>query len=221
MRGRRLGAILAMMLLLGLMPTPSTRADDTEVYRFGPGDRLRIAVLNDPDMSGEFTVQQSGGISLPSVGRIQVVGRGFDELQEEVVTRLRESGLIEPQISVDVAEYRPVYVVGDVKTPGSYPFEMGMTVLQALAVAGGFLTLDDTTLSLRLDLLDAQNAIDSLEIDYLAALVKRARLTAERDDAAQVQFPPEIIERQNDPQVASLMDSENSTVRDTSERRER
>ena len=156
MRVRRLGVILAMMLLLGLMPTPSTRADDAEVYRFGPGDRLRIAVLNDPAMSGEFTVQQSGGISLPSVGRIQVVGRGLDELQEEVVTRLRESGLIEPQISVEVAEYRPIYVVGDVKAPGSYPFRMGMTVLQTLAVAGGFLTLDDETLSLRLELLQAQ-----------------------------------------------------------------
>jgi polysaccharide export outer membrane protein len=208
LRVRRLGAILATLLLLGFVPPPSTRADEAEVYRFGPGDRLRIAVLNDPAMSGEFTVQQSGGISLPSVGRIQVVGRGLDELQEEVVTRLRESGLIEPQISVEVAEYRPVYVVGDVKTPGSYPFRMGMTVLQALAVAGGFLTLDDETLSLRLQVLQAQDSIESIEIDHLAAIARRARLFAERDGAEEIQFPPEIVERQNEPQIAGMIDSE-------------
>ena len=208
-RGRRLSFAPAMMFLLGSIAALGAYADDSSVaYSFGPGDKLHITVLNNPDLSGEFTVQQSGGISLPSVGRIEVVGRGFDELQDEVVKRLRESGILDPQITVDVAAYRPVYVVGDVKAPGRYPFEMGMTVLQALAVAGGFLTLDDTTLKLRLDLLDAQNAIDTLEIDYLADLVKRARLTAERDDAADIQFPPEIIERQNDPQVASLMDSE-------------
>ena len=209
LRVRKLSILLAMTLLLGSIATLGAYADDSSAaYRFGPGDKLRITVVNNPDLSGEFTIQQSGGISLPSVGRIQVAGRGFDELEDEVAKRLRESGLLDPQVSVDVVEYRAVYVVGDVKTPGRYPFEMGMTVLQALAVAGGFLTLDDTTLKLRLDLLDAQNAIDALDIDYLAALSKRARLTAERDDAANIQFPPEIMERQSDPQVASLTDSE-------------
>jgi polysaccharide export outer membrane protein len=125
-----------MMFLLGSIAALGAYADDSSVaYSFGPGDKLHITVLNNPDLSGEFTVQQSGGISLPSVGRIEVVGRGFDELQDEVVKRLRESGILDPQITVDVAAYRPVYVVGDVKAPGRYPFEMGMTVLQALAVA--------------------------------------------------------------------------------------
>jgi protein involved in polysaccharide export with SLBB domain/K+/H+ antiporter YhaU regulatory subunit KhtT len=198
-----------MALLLGVMPASGTGADDnSDAYRFGPGDKLRLTVLNNPDLSGEFTVQQSGGISLPSVGRIQVVGRGFDELEDEVIKRLRESGLLDPQISVDVAEYRPVYVVGDVKSPGRYPFQMGMTVLQTLAVAGGFLTLDDETLKLRLELLQAQDSMDTVEVNYLAAIAKRARLLAERDGAEKIRFPPEIVERQNDPQVANLIDSE-------------
>src|SRR4030095_6268812 len=98
---------------------------------------------------------------LPSVGRIEVVGHNLDEFEDEVIRRLRESGLLNPQITVDVAAYRPIYVVGDVKSPGRYPFEMGMTVLQALAVAGGFLTLDDQALKLRLELLEA--SLDPLE----------------------------------------------------------
>jgi protein involved in polysaccharide export with SLBB domain len=198
-----------MTLLLGSIAAVGAYADDNSAaYSFGPGDKLRITVLNNPELSGEFTVQQSGGISLPSVGHIQVVGRGFDELEDEVVKRLRESGLLDPQISVDVAEYRPIYVVGDVKSPGRYPFEMGMTVLQALAVAGGFLTLDDETLKLRLELLQSQDSIDTLEVDYLSAIAKHARLLAERDSAVKIQFPPEIVQRQNDPQVANLIDSE-------------
>jgi protein involved in polysaccharide export with SLBB domain len=209
MARRSAGIVLATMLLLGSMPIPSVRADDNSgTYRFGPGDRLRITVLNYPDLSGEFTVQQPGGISLPSVGRIQVVGRGFDELEDEVVKRLRESGVLEPQISVEVAEYRPIYVVGDVQSPGRYPFQMGMTVLQALAVAGGFLTLDDETLKLRLEVLQAQDSVDAVELDYLAAIAKRARLMAERDSAEEIQFPPEIVERQNDRRVANLIDGE-------------
>ena len=210
LRTRRLSVVLAMTLLLGSMLVASTRADDDSViYRFGPGDRLRITVLNNPELSGEFTVQQSGGFSLPSVGRIQVVGRRFDELEDEVVKRLRESGLIEPQVSVEVAEYRPIYVVGDVKSPGRYPFQMGMTVLQALAVAGGFLTLDDQTLNLRLQILQAQESMDTLEVDYVAAIAKRARLLAERDGAKEIAFPSEIIERHNDAQIAGMIDSEN------------
>jgi len=81
MRLRPFAALLAMTISLGTMPTAGLRADDTEPYRFGPGDRLRITILDDPGISGEFTVQQSGGILLPSVGRIQVVGREFDDLQ--------------------------------------------------------------------------------------------------------------------------------------------
>jgi protein involved in polysaccharide export with SLBB domain len=208
---RRFGAVLATTLfLLGSMPVPDARAEDgAAIYRFGPGDRLRITVLNDPAMSGEFTVQQSGDIAMPSVGRIRVAGREFDELEDEVVTRLRESGLIEPQVGVEVAEYRPVYVVGDVNSPGLYPFQMGMTVLQALAVAGGFLTLDDQTLALRLELLRAQDAIDTIEVDYLAALARRARLVAERDGAKVIQFPPEVVNRQNEPQIAGIVHGEN------------
>jgi protein involved in polysaccharide export with SLBB domain len=202
----RLSLTLATTLLLESIPA---LADDSLAsYRFGPGDKLRITVANNPDLSGEFTVQQSGEISLPSVGRVKVAGRGFDEFEDEMIRRLRESALRDPQVSVEVAAYRPIYVVGDVKSPGRYPFEMGMTVLQALAVAGGFLTLDDQSLKLRLELLEAQDSINALEGDYLAAIVKRARLSAERDGAGNIQFPTEIIERQKDPQVASLMDSE-------------
>jgi len=200
---------LAMALLLAIMPIPSTADDSPSLYRVGSGDRLRIKVLNYPDLSGEFTVQPSGDISLASVGRIRVAGREFDELEDEFINRLRESGLVDPQVSVEIAEYRPIYVVGDVKSPGRYQFQMGMTVLQALAAAGGFLTLDDETLKLRLQVLEAQDSMDTVEVDYVAAIAKRARLLAERDAAEKITFPPEIIERENDPKISGIVDSEN------------
>jgi len=199
-----------MALSLESAPMLWAQANDSLAsYRLGPGDKLHIAVLNNPDLSGDFTIQQSGNVSLPSVGRIEVVGHNLEEFEDEVIRRLRESGLLNPQITVDVAAYRPIYVVGDVKLPGRYPFEMGMTVLQALAVAGGFLTLDDQTLKLRLELLEAQDSVDTLESDHLAAIAKRARLSAERDGAGEIQFPQEVVERQKDPLVAGLIDSEN------------
>lgn len=209
-RIRRLSFIVAMALSLESAPMLWAQANDSLAsYRLGPGDKLHIAVLNNPDLSGDFTIQQSGNVSLPSVGRIEVVGHNLDEFEDEVIRRLRESGLLNPQITVDVAAYRPIYVVGDVKLPGRYPFEMGMTVLQALAVAGGFLTLDDQTLKLRLELLEAQDSLDTLESDHLAAIAKRARLSAERDGTGEIQFPQEVVERQKDPLVAGLIDSEN------------
>jgi protein involved in polysaccharide export with SLBB domain len=206
----RLSFIMATALLLASAPTLWVQADDNSAsYRFGPGDKLHLTVLDNPDLSGDFTIQQSGEISLPSVGRIEVVGHKLDEFEDEVIRRLRKSGLLNPQINVDVAAYRPIYVVGDVKSPGRYPFEVRMTVLQALAVAGGFLTLDEQTLKLRLDLLEAEDSLGTLEGDRLAAIAKRARLSAERDDAEEIQFPQEIVERQKDSRVASLIDSEN------------
>lgn len=205
-----LSFIVAMALSLESVPMLWAQANDSLAsYRLGPGDKLHIAVLNNPDLSGDFTIQQSGNVSLPSVGRIEVVGHNLDEFEDEVIKRLRESGLLNPQITVDVAAYRPIYVVGDVKLPGRYPFEMGMTVLQALAVAGGFLTLDDQTLKLRLELLETQDSLDTLESDHLAAIAKRARLSAERDGTGEIQFPQEVVERQKDPLVAGLIDSEN------------
>jgi protein involved in polysaccharide export with SLBB domain len=207
--GCRAVIVLATVLLIGSVSGHSYGADgDAPSYRFGPGDKLRITVLDHPDLSGEFTINQSGSISLPTVGRIHVAGLEFNDLEDGIATRLGESGLVKPQVSLDVAEYRPVYVIGDVKTPGRYPFATGMTVLQAVAMGGGLRTISDETVGFRLELARAREAIDTLEIDYLAAVARRARLLAERDGLDGISFPPAIVERQVDSRVADMMDGE-------------
>jgi protein involved in polysaccharide export with SLBB domain len=197
-------------LLIGAVSSHGDGANqNAPIYRFGPGDKLRITVLDHPDMSGEFTISQSGSISLPSVGRIPAAGREFDDLEGVIAKRLGESGVIEPQVSLEVAEYRPVYVVGDVKSPGRYPFATGMTVLQAVAMGGGLLTLSDDALRLRLELLQARETVETLELDHLAAVAKRSRLLAERDGIDEIRFPPAMIEQKSDTRVADMMDNQN------------
>lgn len=177
-------------------------------FQFGAGDRLQITVFERPELSGRFTVQGSGQLSLPEVGRIQAAGRTADELEEEIEAKLAGIGMVGPQVILEVEEYRPIYVVGDVRAPGRYPFAAGMTVLQAIAVAGGYPVLDDESLRLQMELLRAREQIELLQIEYLSALALKARLLAERDGAPTISFPPEILERRDEPHVAELIDGQ-------------
>ena len=109
-----------------------------QVYRLGPGDKLRITVFNEPDLSGEYEVDGSGNLSLKLIGAVPAVGSTLPDLAGLIETRLRDGYLLNPKVAIDVLNYRPFYVLGEVNSPGSYPFVAGMTVLKAIALAGGF-----------------------------------------------------------------------------------
>ena len=108
-------------------------------YRLDSGDRLRVVVFGQEDMSGEYTVDGSGFISMPLINQVQARGRTVMDLEKEIGQRL-ESGnlLVDPSISVQVAQFRPFFVLGEVRQPGQFPYVEGMTVLTAVAIAGGF-----------------------------------------------------------------------------------
>jgi len=110
----------------------------TEGYRLGSGDRVRITVYGQPEMTGEYSVDGGGQMSFPLVGQIRAGGLTAPELEKALVGKLSPGYLKNPSISVEVLTYRPFYIVGEVRTPGSYPFVNGMTVLNAVALAGGF-----------------------------------------------------------------------------------
>ena len=107
--------------------------------RLDSGDRLRVVVFGQEDMSGEYTVDGSGFISMPLINQVQARGRTVTDLEKEIAQRL-ESGnlLVDPSISVQVAQFRPFFVLGEVRQPGQFPYVEGMTVLTAVAIAGGF-----------------------------------------------------------------------------------
>ena len=95
-------------------------------------------VFRHEDLSGEFALDGAGNFAMPLVGEIQAYGLTTRELEQRIASKLQDGYLIEPQVSVEVLNYRPFYILGEVKAPGSYQFVNGMTVLNAVALAGGF-----------------------------------------------------------------------------------
>lgn len=133
-------------LLVGAAALPLTACatGDGEVleqveaeYRLGPGDQLRVIVFGEADLTGQFVVGSQGSISYPLVGEVPASNLTLPEfsiaLKEQLSQYLRA-----PNVSVEVANYRPFFILGEVQRPGTYPYSASLTVLNAVATAGGF-----------------------------------------------------------------------------------
>jgi polysaccharide export outer membrane protein len=121
-------------------PTDAAAAADSVAgYALGPGDRVRLTVFRHEDLSGEFDVDGEGFLAMPLVGEIRGAGMNARQLENEIESRLRQGGyLVNPQVSLEVLNYRPFYIIGEVNNPGSYQYVNGMNVINAVALAGGF-----------------------------------------------------------------------------------
>lgn len=115
-----------------------TFAQSENVYRLGAGDQLRITVYQEEDLSGEFEVSDTGEVSLPLIGGVTAASRTIDELKDAIEVAFKDGYLRNPQVSIEVLNYRPFYVIGEVNDPGSYPYRSGLDVLTAVAMGGGF-----------------------------------------------------------------------------------
>ncbi len=124
----------------GQAPTgPEAVADAVAGYRLGPGDQVRVTVFRHEDLSGEFELDGEGYFALPLVGEIQGNGKVVRSLEGDIEKAFRDGGyLVSPQVSLEVLNYRPFYILGEVNQPGSYPYVNGMTVINAVALAGGY-----------------------------------------------------------------------------------
>lgn len=109
-----------------------------EHYRLGTGDKLKVTVYGEEDLSGEYFVDGSGQVQLPLVGQVKAANLTIHEFVAEVANALKEGYLKDPKVSVEVLNYRPFYIIGEVNKPGEYPFENGLNVLGAVALAGGY-----------------------------------------------------------------------------------
>jgi protein involved in polysaccharide export with SLBB domain len=113
--------------------------DGVEGYRLGPGDQIRLTVFRHEDLSGQFEIDGEGFLAMPLVGQIQSAGLTPRALEQTVEDQLRDGGyLVHPQVSVEVLNYRPFYIIGEINNPGSYQYVSGMTVTNAVMLAGGF-----------------------------------------------------------------------------------
>ncbi|HEY0526442.1 MAG TPA: polysaccharide biosynthesis/export family protein [Stellaceae bacterium] len=123
----------------GLPPLPQQAGGNTEAgYRLGPGDKLRLTVFGAEDLSGDFTVGDNGMVNLPLIGEVKAANLSTPELATSVQRRLSDGYMRDPKVSIQVASYRPFFILGEVTKPGQYDYVNGMTVVNAIALGGGY-----------------------------------------------------------------------------------
>src|SRR5665213_2825141 len=107
-------------------------------YQLGPGDKLRVIVYGEDDLGGTFDVDGGGFVSLPLIGQVKVAGYTAHQVEGAVTNKLADGFVNQPRVNVQVQQYRPFYVLGEVNKPGEYPYVNEMNVSNAVAVAGGY-----------------------------------------------------------------------------------
>jgi len=118
----------------------STLAQDpgSPEYVLDTGDQVKIVVFGHVDLSGQFVVSSTGSLSMPLIGDVSAKGLTLRQLEKAIIKKLKPDFLKDPQVSAEVGNYRPFYIIGEVKNPGTYPYVNGMKILNAVAIAGGF-----------------------------------------------------------------------------------
>ena len=123
--------------------TRAATRDDTEKgfmkdYRLGPGDSVKISVYNQNKLSGTYKIDGSGNIDLPLIGVLKAKGRSVDGLRKHITDKLKQGYLVNPSVTVGITRFRPFYMMGEINQPGGYEYVDGITVLNAVAISGGF-----------------------------------------------------------------------------------
>jgi exopolysaccharide production protein ExoF len=175
-----------------------------EGYTLGTMDKLNIrivewqtaegAVRDWSSISGEYVVGPAGVISVPIVGEVEANGRTTADVATEIGDALQQKlGLMDrPEASVELAEFRPFFLSGDVATPGRYPFDPNLTVLKAVSIAGGMRRSAETGQRIERDFINASGDVDVLSADRMRLIARKARLEAETTGSAGIQFPKEL-----------------------------
>jgi protein involved in polysaccharide export with SLBB domain len=142
--GRRQMLLCAAAVLGGGLGAPALAQqlaldNGLSSYTLGAGDVISIRVFGEEDFTKEkIRLTDAGTIFYPSVGEIRINGTTLGELEQIITRGLRGRILVDPRVSVEINEYRPFFITGMVKSPGSFPFQPGLTVRKAASLAGGF-----------------------------------------------------------------------------------
>jgi polysaccharide export outer membrane protein len=130
--------IVALFLWAMVLPGVSSAQETETGYQLSAGDRVRVVVFGEDELSGEFELDGQGDFSMPLIGTIKANFTTSRQLEERIAVLMRDGFLKNPRVSVEVLNYRPFYILGEVNNPGSYPYRAGITILNAAAIAGGF-----------------------------------------------------------------------------------
>lgn len=134
------GALAALGGCAGQAPLAGSGAapPPAEAFRLSSGDKIKVATFGEEKLSGDFEISPAGTIAFPLIGEVKAAGLQTEELSKEIEAKLGEGYLLDPKVSVQVANFRPVYILGEVNKPGEYPYTQGLTIRGAVAKADGF-----------------------------------------------------------------------------------
>ena len=130
--------ILSLLLGMLLLASGVAQAEGNASYKLASGDVISISVFGEPDLSvTDLRLTDAGSCSYPFIGEVLAKGKTASEIEQLIVNKLKGDYLVDPRVSVSVLTYREFYISGEVKTPGGYPFQPGLTLRRAVALAGG------------------------------------------------------------------------------------
>lgn len=128
---------LLALLIIVIICLPNVALSQGDVYRFGPGDSLDITVYLEDDLSFPSQISQQGLIDFPLLGNIKLNGLTQTEAKQHIEGLLRDGYLVAPSVSIRVLSYRPFFIYGEVRSPGSYTYQPDITIEQVIALSGG------------------------------------------------------------------------------------
>jgi polysaccharide export outer membrane protein len=102
-----------------------------------PGDKIKVTVFGEDRLSGEYEIDQAGFVSLPLAGTLKAAGLSKQQMEQALAKKFSNEYLRDPKVTVDVSNFRPFYIMGEVARPGEYPFKNGLNAMSAIALAGG------------------------------------------------------------------------------------
>lgn len=174
----KITALLVHALLVGIWVTPTLASEAGA--RLTPGDRITVTVFGQADLSGVFQLDGSGNIEMPLIGATAIGRLTAKEAGLLIEKRLAAGYILQPKVTVRVSELQPIYVVGDVKTAGTFPFRPGSLVLSAIAQAGGYGGMEAPQNGAVADFLLADERLRTLERSRQTLLIRKMRLEAQR-----------------------------------------
>jgi polysaccharide export outer membrane protein/exopolysaccharide production protein ExoF len=193
---------------------------DAPAYTLGAQDKIRLkvyewrATVNTvfawTSLNAEFTVGADGAVSLPILGDVPASGQTPAALAKDIGERLKSQVALSarPNVAVEVVEYRPFYILGGVNKPGEYPYRPGLTVLQALSIAGGVTGSGESGARTGNDIILRRGELRVAQTEANALLARKARLQAELDNADKIAFPTSLERRSQEPLIAVLLKQE-------------
>ena len=189
-------------------------------YRLGVQDKLRIKVFEwrpSKDemfewaaLNSEYTVGATGTLSLPIIGEVPVAGTSTADLAQSIAERFKERmGLAaNPDITIEIVQFRPFYVVGQVEKPGEYPYRPGLSLMQAVSISGGHKRSLDANIRLEREIYATRGELNLYAREFISLLARRARLQAEMKGADRIEFPVELTAKGGAREIKVVLDNE-------------